>query len=63
MIKFLAPVLVTFALLASSSSSPAFTLSSPSVEQSVRNADIQDAHWWHHWGWHHWGWHHWHHWY
>jgi len=55
---------------ASSSPSPAFTLSSPSGEQQVLHADIQDAYWrhwgWHHWGWRHWrnwGWHHWRHWY
>jgi hypothetical protein len=39
----------------------AFTLSSPSAERQVVNAEIHDAYW-HHWGWHHWGWHHWHHW-
>ena len=48
---------------ASSSPSPAFTLSSPSLEQSVLGADIQDAYWcrWGRcggWGWHRWGyWH------
>jgi hypothetical protein len=51
---------------ASSSPSPAFTLSSSLGEQPVHNAGIQEAYW-HHWGWHHWhhwGWrHHWHHWY
>ncbi len=45
----------------SSSPSPAFTLSSPSGEQQMLQADIQDAYW-RHWGWHH-HWHHWHHWY
>ena len=48
---------------ASSSPSPAFTLSSPSLEQSVLGADIQDVYWcrWGRcggWGWHRWGyWH------
>ncbi len=47
---------------ASSSPSPAFTLSSPSLEQPVLGADIQDAYWCHWgrcggWGWHRWGWH------
>ena len=49
---------------ASSSPSPAFTLSSPSPEQPVVSADVQDAYWcrwgrcggWHRpWGWHRWG--------
>jgi hypothetical protein len=60
---------------ASSSPSPAFTLSSPSLEQPVLSADIQDAYWcrwgrcgwgWRRWGggwgwgWHRpWGWHRW----
>jgi hypothetical protein len=50
---------------ASSSPSPAFTLSSPSLEQPVLSADIQDAYWcrWGRcggWGWHRpWGWHRW----
>ena len=67
------PALAGAAMLvvASSSPSPAFTLSSPSAEQPVLHADIQDAYWrhwgwhhWRHWGWRHWGWrHHWHHWY
>jgi hypothetical protein len=48
-------------LALSSGPSLAFTLSSPSSERQVVNADIHDAYW-HHWGWHHWGWHHWHHW-
>jgi hypothetical protein len=52
--------------------SDAFTLSSPSLEQPVLSADIQDAYWcrwgrcggWHRWGggwgWHRpWGWHRW----
>ncbi len=57
---------------ASSSPSPAFTLSSPALEQSVLGADIQDVYWcrwgrcgrwgWHRWGyphsWHRWGWYH-----
>ena len=56
---------------ASSSPSPAFTLSSPSLEQSVLSGEIQDVYWcrwgrcggwgWHRWGyWHRpwgWGWH------
>jgi hypothetical protein len=53
-------------LALSSGPSLAFTLSSPSAERQVVNADIHDAYWhhwgWHRWGWHHWGWHHWHHW-
>jgi hypothetical protein len=53
---------------ASSSPSPAFTLSSPSLEQPVVSADVQDAYWGHcgGWGWHRggywhrpWGWHRW----
>jgi hypothetical protein len=39
---------------ASSTPSPAFTLSSPSLEQPVLSADIQDAYW-RRWGWHRWG--------
>jgi hypothetical protein len=57
-------------LAASSSPAPAFTLSSPTLEQPVLSADIQDAYWcrwgrcggwgWHRWGWHRgWGWHRW----
>ncbi len=48
---------------ASSSPSPAFTLSSPSLEQPVLSSDIQDVYWcrWGRcggWGWHRWGyWH------
>ena len=56
---------------ASSNPSPAFTLSSPALEQPVLSADIQEAYWcrwgrcggwgWHRWGyWHRpWGWHRW----
>jgi hypothetical protein len=50
-------------VVASSSPSPAFTLSSPSLEQPVVSADVQDAYWcrWGRcggWGWHRWGyWH------
>ena len=45
---------------ASSSPSPAFTLSSPSLEQPVISADVQDAYWcrWGRcggWGWRPWG--------
>jgi hypothetical protein len=45
---------------ASSSPSPAFTLSSPSLEQPIISADVQDAYWcrWGRcggWGWHRWG--------
>jgi hypothetical protein len=47
-------------LAASSAPSPAFTLSSPSLEQPVVGADVETV-WWHHgWhgGWHRgWGWH------
>jgi hypothetical protein len=55
-------------LAASSSPSSAFTLSSPSLEQSVLGADLQDVYWcrWGRcgrWGWHRWGyWHRWHRW-
>ncbi len=51
-------------LAASSAPSPAFTLSSPSLEQPVVGADVESV-WWHggwhrgwHGGWHRgWGWH------
>ena len=46
-------------LALSSAPSPAFTLSSPSIEQPVVGADVQSV-WWHggwHGGWHRgWGW-------
>ena len=49
-------------LAASSVPSPAFTLSSPSLEQPVAAAGLEPVYWhggWHHgWGWRHgWGWH------
>jgi hypothetical protein len=45
-------------IAASTSPSSAFTLSSPSLEQPVISADVQDVYW-RHWGWHGgWGWHH-----
>ena len=45
---------------ASSSPSPAFTLSSSSLEQPIISADVQDAYWCRlgrcgGWGWHPWG--------
>ena len=60
---------IAMAVALSSSSSFAFTLSSPSLTEPVIKADgVQQVWWhWHHgWGigpvhWHHW--HHWHHWY
>jgi len=42
---------------ASASPSSAFTLSSPSLEQPVVSADIQEV-WWRQWGGGGWGWHH-----
>jgi len=44
-------------IAASTSPSSAFTLSSPSLEQPVVSADIQEV-WWRHWGGGGWGWHH-----
>jgi hypothetical protein len=49
-------------LAASSAPSPAFTLSSPSLERPVVGAGVESVWWhggWHHgWGWHRgWGWH------
>ena len=44
-------------LAASTASSPAFTLTSPSLEQPIVGADV-DSVYWSHWGggWHRWGW-------
>ena len=49
-------------LAASSASSPAFTLSAPSLERPVAAADVESVYWRHwggwHGGWHRgWGWH------